>query len=111
MRILDFANINRFQVLNIRNERNALAQINDQSWIVQLLYAFQDEFKVYLAMVSVLLINSNWTQLKYYKQEFLPGGDLRGLLRTLGALEEDDLRTYGAEMLMYAKKTAAVAKR
>eukprot|EP00026_Physarum_polycephalum_P001442 Phypoly_transcript_01443.p1 GENE.Phypoly_transcript_01443~~Phypoly_transcript_01443.p1 ORF type:complete len:1100 (+),score=268.48 Phypoly_transcript_01443:347-3301(+) len=83
LKVMDKTNISRKnKVLNIRNERNALAHITDQSWIVQLLYAFQDEHKVYLAM------------------EYLAGGDLRGVLRSLGSIEEDDLRTWGAEMIL-----------
>lgn len=47
---------------------------------MQLLYAFQDQQHVYLAM------------------EYVPGGDFRTLLNNSGVLKEDHARFYIAEM-------------
>lgn len=49
-------------------------------WLVSLLYAFQDQVHVYLAM------------------EYVPGGDFRTLLNNSGVLKEEHARFYIAEM-------------
>eukprot|EP00123_Amoebidium_parasiticum_P001031 comp12009_c0_seq1/m.6699 comp12009_c0_seq1/g.6699 ORF comp12009_c0_seq1/g.6699 comp12009_c0_seq1/m.6699 type:complete len:502 (-) comp12009_c0_seq1:268-1773(-) len=69
------------EVYHIRNERNVLTA-TDSAWLVRLLYSFQDDVYVYLAM------------------EYVPGGDLRTLLNGSGVLHEHHARFYMMEMVM-----------
>ncbi|KAI9345810.1 G-protein alpha subunit-domain-containing protein [Zopfochytrium polystomum] len=63
-------------------ERDVLSRTEGASWLVRLLYAFQDVDFVYLAM------------------EYVPGGDMRTLLNNSGVLREDHARFYIAEMFV-----------
>jgi len=65
----------------VKNERNVLAK-HATSYIVKLMYSFQDQKNLYLAM------------------EYCPGGDLRRLLDALHHLEEHETRLYLAEMIL-----------
>ncbi|GAM20724.1 hypothetical protein SAMD00019534_038990 [Acytostelium subglobosum LB1] len=69
------------KVSHIKNERDILAQGRNHRWIVSLVYSFQDDQHLYLAM------------------EYVAGGDLRSLLSALGCLEEENSRFYMAEMV------------
>eukprot|EP01133_Synstelium_polycarpum_P020050 gene20050-24042_t len=69
------------KVTHIKNERDILAQGRNHRWIVSLVYSFQDDQSLYLAM------------------EYVPGGDLRSLLSALNCLEEDSAKFYMAEMV------------
>jgi serine/threonine protein kinase len=59
------------QVRQIKNERDVLAK-NLTSYMVRLMYSWQDRKNLYLAM------------------EYCPGGDLRRLIAALGCLMEDE---------------------
>jgi len=62
-------------------ERDILSAA-DSEWLVKLLYSFQDNDYLYLAM------------------EYVPGGDLRSLLTDFGVLSEDHASFYMAEMIV-----------
>jgi len=66
---------------NILVERDVLTSTKSP-WLVKLLYAFQDQNNVFLAM------------------EFVPGGDMRALLGNVGSLEEEPAKFYMAEMIL-----------
>jgi serine/threonine kinase 38 len=71
------------QVQHIREERNILVEAgSDNPWLVQLHFSFQDKHNLYLLM------------------EFLPGGDLMGLLMRLDTLTEDATKFYAAEAIL-----------
>jgi serine/threonine protein kinase len=55
---------------------------NTSPWVVQLFYAFQDPFYLYLVM------------------EFLPGGDLMTMLMKYDVFSEDVTRFYMAECIL-----------
>jgi serine/threonine protein kinase len=59
-----------------------LAKSYVSPWLVHLVYSFQDEKNLYLAM------------------EYVPGGDVRTLLSNLGCLEEHQARFYICEMAL-----------
>jgi len=65
----------------IQTERIVMSVANSP-WLVKLLYSFQDENHLYLAM------------------EYIPGGDVRSLIRHSGVLYEDHARFFSAEILM-----------
>ncbi|KAL2216948.1 putative serine/threonine protein kinase [Thermoascus aurantiacus ATCC 26904] len=67
------------EVRHILTERDILTAAKSE-WLVKLLYAFQDEEKIYLAM------------------EYVPGGDFRTLLNNTGVLHNRHARFYIAEM-------------
>jgi serine/threonine kinase 38 len=69
------------QTLHVRAERDILARSNNP-WIVQLLYSFQDENNLYLAM------------------EFLPGGDLMTWLINKEIFTEYQTKFYIAELVL-----------
>jgi len=69
------------EVHHILNERNVLCS-TDSQWLVRLLYSFQDEQHVYLAM------------------EYVAGGDMRTLLNGSGVLHEHHARFYMMEMVL-----------
>ncbi|EGG14096.1 putative protein serine/threonine kinase [Cavenderia fasciculata] len=69
------------KVTHIKNERDILAQGRNHRYIVSLVYSFQDDTYLYLAM------------------EYVPGGDLRSLLGALGCLDEESAKFYMAEMV------------
>eukprot|EP01103_Thecamoeba_quadrilineata_P010799 TRINITY_DN242_c1_g2_i1.p1 TRINITY_DN242_c1_g2~~TRINITY_DN242_c1_g2_i1.p1 ORF type:complete len:1288 (+),score=242.18 TRINITY_DN242_c1_g2_i1:64-3927(+) len=67
----------------IKTERDVLAKSPINSpWLVHLAYSFQDDRFLYLAM------------------EYVPGGNLRTLLETVGTLEEHHAKFYLAEMML-----------
>ena len=69
------------QVHHIRAERDILTE-SENSWIVKLFYSFQDEKNLYMIM------------------EFLPGGDLMGLLIKKDTFTEEETMIYIAETSM-----------
>ncbi|WFD23465.1 serine/threonine-protein kinase dbf2 [Malassezia equina] len=69
------------EVRHVLTERDILTATRSP-WLVRLLYAFQDETHVFLAM------------------EYVPGGDFRTLLNNSGVLREEHARFYIAEMFV-----------
>ncbi|WFD41445.1 serine/threonine-protein kinase dbf2 [Malassezia psittaci] len=69
------------EVRHVLTERDILTATRSP-WLVRLLYAFQDEQHVYLAM------------------EYVPGGDFRTLLNNSGVLREEHARFYISEMFV-----------
>lgn len=67
------------EVRHILTERDILTAAKSE-WLVKLLYAFQDDKSIYLAM------------------EYVPGGDFRTLLNNTGVLHNRHSRFYIAEM-------------
>ncbi|KAF2201698.1 kinase-like protein [Delitschia confertaspora ATCC 74209] len=67
------------EVRHVLTERDILTNAKSE-WLVRLLYAFQDEKSIYLAM------------------EYVPGGDFRTLLNNTGVLHNRHARFYIAEM-------------
>ncbi|KAF2635032.1 kinase-like protein [Massarina eburnea CBS 473.64] len=68
------------EVRHVLTERDILTSAQSE-WLVRLLYAFQDEKSIYLAM------------------EYVPGGDFRTLLNNTGVLHNRHARFYIAEMV------------
>eukprot|EP01117_Protostelium_nocturnum_P012015 TRINITY_DN439_c0_g1_i1.p1 TRINITY_DN439_c0_g1~~TRINITY_DN439_c0_g1_i1.p1 ORF type:complete len:929 (+),score=352.61 TRINITY_DN439_c0_g1_i1:204-2990(+) len=67
---------------HIQMERHILADsTNQRSWLVRLHFSFQDHKYLYLVM------------------EYVPGGDMRGLMTNTVRFSESDARVYFAEML------------
>ncbi len=73
--------IQKTQVNHVLAERDVLS-LADNPWLVKLQYSFQDNCNLYLVM------------------EFLPGGDLMGLLIKLDVFTEQATRFYVAEMAL-----------
>lgn len=69
------------EVRHVLVERDILTATRTP-WLVRLLYAFQDEEHVYLAM------------------EYVPGGDFRTMLNNAGVLREEHARFYMSEMFV-----------
>ncbi|KAI8322437.1 kinase-like protein [Martensiomyces pterosporus] len=69
------------EVEHILTERDIL-RTSKSEWLVKLLYSFQDQRSLYLAM------------------EYVPGGDVRTLLNQNGILRDQIARFYIAEMLV-----------
>ncbi|KIH87342.1 cell cycle protein kinase DBF2 [Sporothrix brasiliensis 5110] len=67
------------EVRHVLTERDILTTAKSE-WLVRLLYSFQDEASIYLAM------------------EYVPGGDFRTLLNNTGVLSNRHARFYIAEM-------------
>ncbi|KAH8705575.1 putative serine/threonine protein kinase [Talaromyces proteolyticus] len=67
------------EIRHILTERDILTAAKSE-WLVKLLYAFQDDSQIYLAM------------------EYVPGGDFRTLLNNTGVLHNRHARFYVAEM-------------
>ncbi|ORY07922.1 kinase-like domain-containing protein [Clohesyomyces aquaticus] len=67
------------EVRHVLTERDILTTARSE-WLVRLLYAFQDDKSIYLAM------------------EYVPGGDFRTLLNNTGVLHNRHARFYIAEM-------------
>ncbi|KAI9719505.1 MAG: hypothetical protein M1828_006212 [Chrysothrix sp. TS-e1954] len=67
------------EIRHVLTERDILTNANSE-WLVRLLYAFQDDRSIYLAM------------------EYVPGGDFRTLLNNTGVLHNRHARFYIAEM-------------
>lgn len=71
------------QVGHVKAERDILASAdNDNEWLTTLHYSFQDDHMLYMVM------------------EYLPGGDLMGLLIKEDTLSEATTRFYAAEMIL-----------
>ncbi|KAF2745839.1 kinase-like protein [Sporormia fimetaria CBS 119925] len=68
------------EVRHVLTERDILTTAKSE-WLVRLLYAFQDEKSIFLAM------------------EYVPGGDFRTLLNNTGVLHNRHARFYIAEMV------------
>lgn len=69
------------QVMHVRTEREILIS-NNNPWVVNLKYSFQDDYYLYLAM------------------EFLPGGDLMSLLIKRDVFKEEEAKFYIAELVL-----------
>ncbi|KFY76419.1 hypothetical protein V498_09588, partial [Pseudogymnoascus sp. VKM F-4517 (FW-2822)] len=67
------------EIRHVLTERDILTNAKSE-WLVRLLYSFQDEQSIYLAM------------------EYVPGGDFRTLLNNTGVLANRHARFYIAEM-------------
>ncbi|KAF2017172.1 serine/threonine-protein kinase cot-1 [Aaosphaeria arxii CBS 175.79] len=67
------------EIRHVLTERDILTSAKSE-WLTRLLYAFQDEKSIYLAM------------------EYVPGGDFRTLLNNTGVLHNRHARFYIAEM-------------
>uniref|UniRef100_A0AAV1UVF8 non-specific serine/threonine protein kinase n=1 Tax=Peronospora matthiolae TaxID=2874970 RepID=A0AAV1UVF8_9STRA len=71
------------QVGHVKAERDILASAaQDNDWLVTLHFSFQDDHRLYMVM------------------EYLPGGDLMGLLMKEDTLNEATTRFYAAEMVL-----------
>lgn len=66
----------------MKEERDIMVLGRKSEWITRLQYAFQDRENLYLVM------------------EYLPGGDLLGLMIRNGAFDEDLARFYLAELAL-----------
>nr|KAJ3420039.1 hypothetical protein HK105_006182 [Polyrhizophydium stewartii] len=84
MKILKKAEmLKRRQENHVRSERNLLSNASEVSdWIVRLIYTFQDDDYLYFVL------------------EYMPGGDLLGLLIKLDIFKESFARHYCAEMIL-----------
>lgn len=69
------------EIRHVLTERDILTAAKSD-WLVKLLYAFQDEESIYLAM------------------EYVPGGDFRTLLNNTGVLHFNHAKFYTAEMFV-----------
>jgi citron Rho-interacting kinase len=79
MKIIKKAQISNCQV---KEERDIMVLGRKCEWITRLQYAFQDQENLYLVM------------------EYLPGGDLLGLMIRNGAFDEELARFYLAELAL-----------
>lgn len=77
------------EVRHVLTERDILTATRTP-WLVRLLYAFQDQDHVFLAM------------------EYVPGGDFRTLLNNSGVLREEHARFYAAEMFVAVNELHAL---
>ncbi|KAK3602877.1 hypothetical protein CHS0354_018736 [Potamilus streckersoni] len=73
--------LKRNQVAHVKAERDILAEA-DNEWVVKLYYSFQDQENLYFVM------------------DYVPGGDLMGLLIKFGIFEENLARFYIAELVL-----------
>jgi serine/threonine protein kinase len=87
--MLKEAMIMKNQVRHIRAERDILTE-SENPWIVTLYYSFQDERNLYMVM------------------EYLPGGDLMGLLMKEDTFSESATRHYVAELIMAVSSVHAL---
>lgn len=74
--------LNKNQVSHVRAERDLMARSDDDRWIVQLQYSFQDDEYLYLVM------------------EYLPGGDMMTWLIDKEVFTEEETRFYIAELVL-----------
>lgn len=74
--------ISKNKVMQAREEKEILSNSINNPWIVQLKCSFQDENYLYLVM------------------EYVPGGDMMGLLIKKDIFSEDETRFYVAETLL-----------
>lgn len=84
--------INRNEETRVKMERDVLVETFEckSPWITQLRYSFQDEHHLYLIM------------------EYMPGGDLGGLLDNVGALSVNHTRFYAAEVVLAVSELHAL---
>ena len=87
--MLKQAMIMKNQVGHIRAERDILTE-SENSWIVTLHYSFQDERNLYMVM------------------EYLPGGDLMGLLMKEDTFSEAAAKFYIAELILAVSSVHAL---
>ena len=87
--MLKEAMIMKNQVGHIRAERDILTE-SENSWIVTLHYSFQDDRNLYMVM------------------EYLPGGDLMGLLMKEDTFSEQAARFYIAELILAVSSVHAL---
>ena len=73
---------NRHYLSTVWFERDLTSQFSRQGFLVNLLFAFQDERNLYLVM------------------PFMAGGDLRYYLNTVGVMSEMTMRFYAAELVL-----------
>ena len=73
--------VRKNMVQSVRNERNILAQANNP-FVVRFYYSFTSTENLYIVM------------------EYVSGGDVYSLLRTMGALDEAIARVYIAETIL-----------
>lgn len=87
------------EIRHVLTERDILTAAKSD-WLVKLLYAFQDEQSIYLAMVRPLFppLSGLVGYSDKSKQEYVPGGDFRTLLNNTGVLHFNHARFYVAEM-------------
>lgn len=83
------------EIRHILTERDILTAAKSE-WLVKLLYAFQDDKSIYLAMVSISI--EVYESIINFEQEYVPGGDFRTLLNNTGVLHNRHSRFYIAEM-------------
>jgi len=74
--------IKKDQVAHVRAERDALTDCNQNPWVVNLFYSFQDRDFLYLIM------------------EYVPGGDMMTLLIKYDTFTEDQTRFYIAQTIL-----------
>jgi cell cycle protein kinase DBF2 len=86
------------EVRHVLTERDILTTANND-WLVKLLYAFQDDKSIYLAMVSFRFQRLRHDRALIGNQEYVPGGDFRTLLNNTGVLHNRHARFYIAEMV------------
>ncbi|KAJ3303830.1 Serine/threonine-protein kinase [Kappamyces sp. JEL0829] len=72
--------VSKDQMAHVKAERDILSESSKTPWVVQLFYSFQDAVHLYLVM------------------EFIPGGDLMGLLIRENNFSEEVTMFYVAEM-------------
>ena len=85
------------EVRHVLTERDILTAAKSD-WLVKLLYAFQDEQSIYLAMVRDSCCSVHRALYLRKLQEYVPGGDFRTLLNNTGVLHNRYVRFYIAEM-------------
>ncbi|CED84013.1 agc protein kinase [Phaffia rhodozyma] len=74
--------ISKNQITNVKAERKILMNQAESPYVVRLFYTFQNKHSLYLVM------------------EYLPGGDLGGLVKKLGTLGEDWTKHFVAEIIL-----------
>src|SRR5690606_35426750 len=86
------------QVTHIRTEQNVLSDTSSP-WLVHLAYSFGNHKYMYLyseIQSDHLFVDS----IIYLIMEYVPGGDMRGLLNNLVCFSEQDAKFYIAEMIL-----------
>ena len=82
------------EIRHVLTERDILTNAKSE-WLVRLLYSFQDDKSIYLAMVCPV---PSCYAISDCFQEYVPGGDFRTLLNNTGVLANRHARFYIAEM-------------
>lgn len=88
----------------VMREKKVLESAADNPWLVGLAYAFQDKVRmrgraVFLFLTRAFFFSVVLKDSLYLAMEYVPGGDLRGLLANIGCLEEEMARFYLVEMV------------